>query len=404
MRRSGSGAGVDGSAGGAGSLPRVALIFDLEQHYHREVLAGVLRYRKERGDLVVLDWAGIPYQSPARLPSLEGDAVLGFVSPAFLRSLPQWRGKPAVTVSNKPDPGDLSVVCSDDRAVGRMAADYLTGLGLRELAVLGWWDGGYTRERADGFSNRAEALGLGCAVFRPDAGTRDVHRVRLLDEEIGAWLTSLPSPCGVYCVDDRFAVDVYKWAARLGRRIPDDWAVLGTDNDHLLLELLDCPLSSVELNGREIGYQAASLLARQCRGEAAVPVRVAVPPLRVVRRASTDLLYNDDPVVRAILGRIASAPGRAWTVAGLVEGLGLSRRAAEQRFRVRTGGGIYDRLIDVRIERAKELLADSTLPVGRISDELGFYDQRQLSHLFKRRTGMTPRDFRRHKGVPGEFR
>ena len=83
---------------------------------------------------------------------------------------------------------------------------------------------------------------------------------------------------------------------------------------------------------------------------------------------------------------------------GVVEGLWFSRRAAEQRFKTRTGGGIYDRLIDVRIERAKERLLDEALSIGEISEDLGFYDQRQLSHLFKRRTGITPRDFRRRQG------
>lgn len=384
----------DEAAGRRGVLPRVALIFDLEQHYHREVLAGVLAYRREHGDLEVVDRAGIPFLSPARLSFAEGDGILGFLSSDDLALAPHWRERLAVTVSNQPEEGWLSVVCSDDGAVGRTAAEYLGGLGLRDLAVLGWWRG-YAGARADGF---AKAAGRRCAVFRSSVGGRTTETARLLDEEIGAWLAALPTPCGIYCVDDRFAVEVHKWAGQLGRRIPDDWAVLGTDNDHLLLELLDCPVSSVELNGREIGYEAASLLARQFRGEAPVPARIEVPPRRVVRRASTDLLFVDDPVVRAILERIWSAPGQAWTVASLVEGLGLSRRAAEQRFRARTGGGIYDRLIDVRIERAKEALVEGSVPMDRISEALGFYDQRQLSHLFKRRTGMTPREFRRRHG------
>ena len=391
------GAGRRGRDTAARKPPQVALLFDMEQQYHREVLAGVLEYRKKHGDIAVLDWAGLPFQSPSRLPFLEGDAVLGFVAPKDMEAVPHWRGKPGVTISNQKVSGLLSVVCSDDLAVGRMAAEYLAGLGLRQLAVLGWWNG-HAGTRADGFSAYAEAAGRSCRVFRPVEGSRQpTHQLRL-DEEVGAWLASLPTPCGIYCVDDRFAVEVHKWAGPLERRIPDDWAVLGTDNDRLLLDLLDCPISSVELDARVIGYEAATLLARQHRGEASVPARVEVPPLRVVRRASTDLLYDDDPVVRAILERISTAPARAWTVAELVEGLGLSRRAAEQRFNVRTGGGIYDRLIDARIERAKDALIEGTLTIGGISEALGFYDQRQLSHLFKRRTGMTPREFRRRHG------
>lgn len=376
---------------------RVALIFEIEQHYHREVLAGVLSYRREHGGLEVLSRSGMPFLKPTRLALAEGDGILGFLSEHDLAAFSHWKDKPAVTVSNKTEAGRLSVVCSDDRAVGQMAAAYLNGLGLRNLAVLGCWEG-YAGARADGFAEAAQTLGRTCQLFRPKVGVRTVERERELDEEIGMWLRSLPTPCGIYCVDDRFAVEVHKWARSLGRRVPDDWAILGTDNDHLLLELLDCPVSSVELNGRQIGFEAAKLLARQLRGEAAGPVRLEIPPRRIVPRASTDLRYDEDPIVRVILKRMLADPGCAWTVASLVEGLGLSRRAAELRFRKQTGGGIYDRLIELRIARAKEALIEGTESVGRISEKLGFYDQRQLSHLFKLRTGLTPREFRnRHR-------
>jgi LacI family transcriptional regulator len=376
---------------------KVALIFEIEQHYHREVLAGVLSYRREHGGLEVLNRSGMPFLKPTRLALAEGDGILGFLSKRDLASSPQLKDKPAVTVSNKPEAGRLSVVCSDDRAVGRMAAAYLNSLGLRNLAVLGWWNG-YAGARADGFVEAVQPLGRTCRIFHPKVSVRTVERERELDEEIGAWLRWLPTPCGIYCVDDRLAVEVHKWARSLGRRVPDDWAILGTDNDHLLLELLDCPVSSVELNGRQIGFEAAKLLARQLRGEAAGPVRLEIPPQRIVPRASTDLRYDEDPIVRVILKRMIADPGCAWTVASLVEGLGLSRRAAELRFRKQTGGGIYDRLIELRIAHAKEALIEGTESVGRISEKLGFYDQRQLSHLFKLRTGMTPREFRnRHR-------
>ena len=43
----------------------------------------------------------------------------------------------------------------------------------------------------------------------------------------------------------------------------------------------------------------------------------------------------------------------------------------------------------------KRLLETDTMPIGDIIDALGFADERHLSVLFKRMTGMTMRDWRR---------
>jgi two-component system response regulator YesN len=51
----------------------------------------------------------------------------------------------------------------------------------------------------------------------------------------------------------------------------------------------------------------------------------------------------------------------------------------------------------LRMERAKTLLEDTTLPVHVIAKRVGFNDSRYFSVRFKRSTGMTPRSFRNQK-------
>ena len=75
-------------------------------------------------------------------------------------------------------------------------------------------------------------------------------------------------------------------------------AVLGVDNDDLLCELSDPPLSSVILNPRRAGYEAAGLLDRMMAGESIGPEKHAIGPLGIATRQSTDVLAIEDPDVR----------------------------------------------------------------------------------------------------------
>lgn len=74
----------------------------------------------------------------------------------------------------------------------------------------------------------------------------------------------------------------------------------------------------------------------------------------------------------------------------------LGCTADELRATVRrlTGFGVKDYLVQVRIGRAKELLADSPTPVGAVALEVGYDDPGYFSRLFTRKVGMSPSDFR----------
>lgn len=55
-------------------------------------------------------------------------------------------------------------------------------------------------------------------------------------------------------------------------------------------------------------------------------------------------------------------------------------------------------LNEVRLKKAEELLTNSTLKIGEISEQIGYKDARYFSSLFKKRTGMSPNEYRNNKG------
>jgi transcriptional regulator GlxA family with amidase domain len=64
------------------------------------------------------------------------------------------------------------------------------------------------------------------------------------------------------------------------------------------------------------------------------------------------------------------------------------------RFANTFGRPPYDYVMSRRIEAAKALLEDGSEPIGQIACACGLHDQAHLSRLFKRQTGLTPRQWR----------
>jgi len=67
-----------------------------------------------------------------------------------------------------------------------------------------------------------------------------------------------------------------------------------------------------------------------------------------------------------------------------------------QLFKQKTGQGFKDYVIQLRFEHAMELLRDSNLLVGDISERVGYPDVRHFSQIFRKKTGYTPSEYRLH--------
>ena len=75
--------------------------------------------------------------------------------------------------------------------------------------------------------------------------------------------------------------------------------------------------------------------------------------------------------------------------------LGCSPRMLQLSYRAVFGRTVQEDLSEMRFERAKRLLSDSSIPVCDIPERLGFTSPNHLMRLFKARTGMTMLQWRR---------
>jgi LacI family transcriptional regulator len=180
--------------------------------------------------------------------------------------------------------------------------------------------------------------------------------------------------------------------------VPEEVAVVGVDNEVVLCELCDPPLSSVVPNPMRIGYEAAELLDLLRTGRR-VPARERrIAPLGVATRQSTDVLCIDDAVVAVAVRAIREGACRGLTVDEVARRAATSRSRLERSFRKYLGRSPQAEIRSVRLKRVQVLLAETELSLDAIARLAGFEHPEYLSVFFKRLVGRTPGEYRR--GIP----
>jgi AraC family transcriptional regulator len=86
-----------------------------------------------------------------------------------------------------------------------------------------------------------------------------------------------------------------------------------------------------------------------------------------------------------------------FDLTALADSVGLSPWHFARAFKQSTGLPPHRYQIMLRVERAKELLANSTLPISDVAAAVGYEDQGQLARLFRREVGATPSHYRRER-------
>jgi len=101
----------------------------------------------------------------------------------------------------------------------------------------------------------------------------------------------------------------------------------------------------------------------------------------------------DERIVRAV-ELIHDSLGFDLSLETLADEAGLSVGHFISAFREAMGRPPYQYVLEQRVEKAKELLANPTRSIASISFDVGFSSQSHLTSVFRRVTGMTPKRYR----------
>ena len=63
-------------------------------------------------------------------------------------------------------------------------------------------------------------------------------------------------------------------------------------------------------------------------------------------------------------------------------------------FKKEIGMSFTDYLTNIRVDNAKKLMADPSIKIYEISQKIGYAGPKHFSHIFKKTTGITPKEYR----------
>ncbi|MCE9547352.1 MAG: DNA-binding transcriptional regulator [Planctomycetia bacterium] len=327
------------------------------------------------------------------------DGIIMQVSDLRMIPILQDSGIPVVDVSGRFAEQPFARVESDNPAIGRMAAEHFLSKGFRNLGYLGDSTSEASQLREEGFRRRLQEAGLTASVRTLGEGEEIYQQWGEVQPAIEQWLRGLRKPVGVFAYDDQFAVLASQACIRAGLSVPEQVALLGVENDDVLCHHGYPPLSSVQTAQEQGGFEAARLLDRLMAGRAAARSSLLLAPLRVVERASTDILAIGDADVAAAVRFINEHATERINVGDVVAAVPVSRRVLESRFHKAMGRTILEELHRVRVERVKQLLQTSSDSMRRIAKATGFRNDSHLWVVFKKLTRISPRVYRHRAEV-----
>ena len=375
---------------------KVVLLINPSRKYTQGILSGIARYSRVRG--MWNFYRPLDYREKKAkrnllqvMEDLKPDGILMREPPEIDKIIKMNISTVIFPYTRETFPKVANAIV-DHVAVGKMAARHFLDRGFRHFAFIGFEDWWWSLKRKEGFQQTLQQAGYEILTY----SSVTKKRLKWSDElpRIADWIRSLPKPIAVMaCNDDRgeLVIEACKIA---NVHVPDEVSVIGVDNDQLVCDLCNPPLSSISLSLEKSGYEAAKLLDQLMSKKLETPHNIYIVPIRVVTRRSSDILAIDDKEVATAVRFIQNNIKKNLCVSDVVDNVALSRRVLEKRFRTLLNKSIHVEIKQNRIKLMEQMLYDNTMSIMEIAQELNFDDVTHFSRYFHKEKGLSPSKYR----------
>jgi LacI family transcriptional regulator len=359
---------------------------DYANPFVRDVAAGVAQYGFQQGNWRFYAPHGAPEVSIADLKKWSGNGVIGMLDQVAVSNL--WkRGIPAVNIFGRFAELPETSVVVDNHEIGRMAADYFIGKGIRRFAITGRKVFGDATLKYEGYLSTLSDKGFQCLELKSRQAIKNIaSEIARLEGD---------GPIGVLATEDPVGRVVIDACIDGGLRVPEDVCVLGVNNDRFACEMLHPQMSSIELGAARVGWQAAQMLDKIIKGESLPAEPIRISPEQIVERHSTDLTAVADQAVAEALRFIRESAHRPILVDDVAKAAHVGRRTLENRFRALLQISVHDSIRRERIQRACRLLKETDMLIEYLAEACGYITRERFNQAFKQETGTTPSSYRK---------
>jgi LacI family transcriptional regulator len=387
--------------GRSGKPRRVLFVTDF---YLENVLAGIVDYAREAGWELDANMRLHGYLPPVA----DAAGILAMIQTDRVREWLARQQCPVVRMIATPFDLPYPAVEADYRAAGQAGARHLLALGNVHYAFYWQEDQRDSLEALGGFEAelalaRRLVHRLNLAAAFPGRKVFEVVR-----EERQRWLASelsrLPRPLAIMSDDDRRGVGLIGACDLAGLRVPEDVTILGCDNHWVEQGMSRIPLSSVDMNFKGLGREAAASLDRIVRGATPPATVIKVPPIGVVARQSTATFITDSPGITAAVIHLREHFREPLRLALLARRAGMSERVFQLEFKRRVGHSAREEIQRARLSCAAGLLRDTALKLEAIATESGFGSATELCRVFADVYGTSPNVWRDRMKSSAPFR
>ncbi|MDG2961286.1 DNA-binding transcriptional regulator [Bisgaard Taxon 10/6] len=378
---------------------RIALLFNANKVYDREVIEGVGQYiqasqclwnifieddfvyRKESLHHLEIDGIIADFDDPETVAMLEHTAIPviavggSYQNPAFYPHHPY--------------------VATDNYALVETAFLHLKQKGINQFAFYGLpaeTPKHWSQERKNAFMRLMRDYGHQTYIYLGEQAHSDNWLA--VQSKLCDWISHLPPHTGIIAVTDARARHLLQACEYLNIAVPDELCIIGIDNEELIQYLSRVSLSSVVQGTNQIGYQAAKLLDQLLKGQAVASTPILVPPLRVEQRRSTDYRSLHDPLVIQAMHYIRHHATQGIKTEQVLDHLRISRSNLEQRFKAEMNKTIHQVIHEEKLDRAKNMLKFTDIPIQEIAEICGYPSLQYFYAVFKKEHRQTPKEFR----------
>jgi len=278
-----------------------------------------------------------------------------------------------------------AIAIDDDETIGANAAKYLCSLGDfgAYAFVPAPRNPRWSRQRERGYRSELAKQDIQPTAYDPGK------------QPLDSWLSGLPKPLAVFSAYDFGALEVLNACRRTHLSVPGQVAVLGVDDDEIICENADPPLSSISIDHVQNAYDLAKVLDRLMSSrKVSRRVVITVQPGGIRERESTRFLENSAHIVRKAMLYIAAKVADGITATDVISHIGVSKTIAYAIFAKYSGKTIRQAIEDARIAKLTDILSSSNMPIAKASALAGFRNHQRAKYVFKSRYHMSMRDWR----------